>query len=265
MLANFHTHTTFCDGKNTPEEIILYAIDNGFDAIGFSGHGYTPFDFTYCMKDTEGYVANVTMLKEKYKGKIKIYLGIEEEKMHRINREAFDYMIGSSHYFCGNGKYYSIDNSYETFKECLEYFNNDELLLADTYYRTFCEYVEERKPDIVGHIDLITKYDETAEPIFLNNDKYYKIAEKYISKIADKFVFEINSGAISRGVRTTPYPDEKLLYVLKKNNGNMIISSDAHSMEALDFQFKEMKHILQDVGFNYVYVLTDEGFKKENL
>ena len=25
MLANYHTHTTFCDGKNTPEEIVRYA------------------------------------------------------------------------------------------------------------------------------------------------------------------------------------------------------------------------------------------------
>ena len=23
MLANYHTHTTFCDGKNTPEEVIV--------------------------------------------------------------------------------------------------------------------------------------------------------------------------------------------------------------------------------------------------
>ena len=33
---DLHMHTTFCDGKNTPEEIVLYAIDKGFSAIGFS-------------------------------------------------------------------------------------------------------------------------------------------------------------------------------------------------------------------------------------
>lgn len=42
MLANFHTHSTFCDGKNTPEEIVLAALEKGFVSIGFSSHGYTP-------------------------------------------------------------------------------------------------------------------------------------------------------------------------------------------------------------------------------
>ena len=37
-LQNLHTHTTYCDGINTPEQIILTAIDKGFGAIGFSGH-----------------------------------------------------------------------------------------------------------------------------------------------------------------------------------------------------------------------------------
>jgi len=41
MLSNYHTHSTFCDGKNTPEEIVLAAIDKGFDVIGLSGHGHT--------------------------------------------------------------------------------------------------------------------------------------------------------------------------------------------------------------------------------
>ena len=35
---NYHTHTTYCDGKSTPEEIVLEAIRFGMDTIGFSGH-----------------------------------------------------------------------------------------------------------------------------------------------------------------------------------------------------------------------------------
>lgn len=32
MLTNYHTHTAFCDGKNSAEEMVLSAIDyeNGF-------------------------------------------------------------------------------------------------------------------------------------------------------------------------------------------------------------------------------------------
>ena len=32
MLTNYHTHTTFCDGQSTVEEVVLTAIEKGFDA-----------------------------------------------------------------------------------------------------------------------------------------------------------------------------------------------------------------------------------------
>ena len=38
MLQNLHTHSTFCDGKNTPREMIEAAIALGFNSLGFSGH-----------------------------------------------------------------------------------------------------------------------------------------------------------------------------------------------------------------------------------
>ena len=56
MLTNFHTHTNLCDGDNTPEEMVKSAINNGFLSLGFSGHAYTDFDLSYCMKDTDAYI-----------------------------------------------------------------------------------------------------------------------------------------------------------------------------------------------------------------
>ena len=79
MLSNLHTHTTYCDGKSTAEETVRFAIDAGFKSLGFSGHGYTPSDLRYCMKDVDGYIAEITALKEKYRDKIEIYLGTEED------------------------------------------------------------------------------------------------------------------------------------------------------------------------------------------
>ena len=40
MKQNLHTHSIFCDGKDTIEEMTLEAISKGFDILGFSGHGY---------------------------------------------------------------------------------------------------------------------------------------------------------------------------------------------------------------------------------
>ena len=47
--ANYHTHTKYCDGKNTVAEMTKAAFDKGFTHLGFSGHGYTDFDESYCM------------------------------------------------------------------------------------------------------------------------------------------------------------------------------------------------------------------------
>ncbi len=264
MLANFHTHTSFCDGENTPEEIVLYAIDRGFDAIGFSGHGYTPFDLRYCMKDTEGYISSVNELKEKYKNRIKIYLGVEEDAFAPVDREKFDYIIGSSHYFCIVGRYYPIDSSYDYFKACLEAFNYNILELAEAYYSTFCDYIAKRKPDVVGHFDLITKYDETDVKSFLNNAEYLNIAQKYmLEALKSNVIFEINTGAVARGYRTLPYPCPDLLHVIKKQGGKVTLSSDSHSTKTLDFYFDETKACLRDIGFDCVYTLDNGTFKKE--
>jgi histidinol-phosphatase (PHP family) len=266
MLANYHTHTTFCDGKNTPEEIVLYAIENGIKSIGFSGHGNTPFDLRYCMKDTSAYVSEVSRLKEKYRDKIQIYLGVEEDAYHPTDRSLFDYVIGSSHYFCVDGRYYPIDSSHEYFKKCLDLFNCDAVSMAHAYYRPFCRYINERRPDIIGHFDLITKYDELDRPIFLENKEYNKVAEHYITEASRSgSLFELNTGAIARELRTVPYPAENLLYVLKKENSGLILSSDSHRSDTLCFGFEEARKYLKDIGFNFVYTLYNGEFVRDYL
>ena len=266
MLANFHTHTTFCDGKNTPEEIVLYAIEKGMNVIGFSGHGYTPYDLRYCMKDTLGYIKEINRLKEKYKNKIQIYLGVEEDAFAPLNRGDFDYIIGSCHYFFVDGKYYPIDSDYDYFKKCLEVFEYDIAKLAKTYYEAFCGYIKRRKPDIVGHYDVITKFDEIDVERFFGNDEYLKIADKYMNEaVKNDVIFEVNTGAISRGFRKKPYPHDNLLYILKKNDAKLIFGSDSHSVETLVFGFYEARKQLKEIGFQYVYTLFDNEFKKDYL
>ncbi len=267
MLSNLHTHTNFCDGKSTPEEIVLSAIDMGFCSIGFSGHGYTDFDKSYCMTDTDGYITQIKALKEKYKNKIQIYLGAEEDIAQYVVGEDFDYIIGSSHYFNIDGKLHPIDLSCEYFKECLKLFGGDALRLSENYYSNFCEYILNRKPDIIGHFDLITKFDELeGMGYFLNNPEYVKIAEKYLkTALKSDCIFEVNTGAVSRGYRTSPYPQENLLYILKENDAKIMLTSDSHSADTLCFGFDEARRLLKDIGFLHVYVLYDGKFQKHSI
>lgn len=266
MLSNFHTHTDFCDGKSTIDEIVLKAIEKGFDAIGFSGHAYTDFDNRYCMQDTARYIMEVRAASEKYKNKIQVYLGTEEDIFGEADRGLYDYIIGSSHYVKKDGKFYDVDDSYETLKTCINAFGGDTIAYAEAYFNTFCQYILRRKPDIVGHFDLLTKFDEKYEPLFLGDKRYEQVAEKYLKKALESdCIFELNSGAISRGTRRTPYPAENLLYVIKKEKGKVIINSDSHEKNTIDFHFAEMKKLLSDVGFEYVYTLYNGEFIKDYL
>ena len=266
MLTNYHTHTTLCDGKSTPEEVVRSAIEKGFSAIGFSGHAITDFDTSYCLKDIDAYIAHINSLKEKYKKEIQIYVGIEEDALQWTDRNKFDYLLGSSHYLEKNGTYYQLDCGVEQLTQCLEAFLGDPLALAEAYYTQFCTYIKERKPDIVGHFDLITKYEESQTNWFFPNEAYHRLSEKFMKIAAQNdVIFELNTGGIARGIRTTPYPYENLLHILKQENAKLILNSDSHHKDTIDCYFSEAKKYLKDIGFQYLYALYNNEFQKVPL
>lgn len=266
MLTNYHTHSTFCDGKNTPEEVVRAAIEAGFDALGFSGHGYTAYDERSCMIDTDGYIAEVRRLQKEYFDTIQIYLGVEEDSYSILDRSRFDYIIGSSHYVAIDGEYVSIDSTLSYIHKALEHFDNSIERLAEAYYAPFCSYIASRKPDIVGHFDLITKFDERDSNRLLSDAGYLKTAEAYMELAAQNDVlFEVNTGAVARGYRHDPYPHERLLHVLKRHDAKLVLSSDSHRISTLSFGFEEAKALLRDVGFDGVYVLYDGRWRKEAI
>lgn len=266
IKADYHIHTTLCDGKNTPEEVVLSALEKGFSAIGFSAHGYTDFDLSFCVRDLEGYIKLITALKEKYKKDIEIYLGVEEDITAPVDKARYDYVISSSHYSIKNNRYYSIDESFRTLKKTIKMWDNNYVAFAENYYKTFCDYIMSRKPDIIGHFDLITKFDEIDGPLFLGNEQYEKIAQEAVKKaINSGSIFEVNTGAISRSLRTTPYPSSNLLYTIKQNGGKIILNSDSHTASNLGFNFEQVKEMLKDIGFKSVCVLYHNEFLEKPI
>ncbi len=265
MLSNIHTHTNLCDGNDTPQEMAKQAIEMGFDSLGFSGHAPTPFRMDYCIQDIDTYITEIKNLKEKYKNDIQIYIGIEEDAFAPIDRNKFEYIIGSYHFIKKDGKYYPIDITPDDFKQCVAACGGA-LQFAEEYYKGFCDYINWRKPDIIGHFDLITKYEEKHTDYFLNNKDYFEIALKYTNvAIKSNCIFEVNSGAIARGYRTTPYPAQNLLYELKKADAKITVTSDCHDRFKLDCNFAESKKMLKDIGFKDIYTLYNGEFVKENL
>ena len=263
MLSNLHTHTTFCDGKSTAEEMVLSAIEKGFVSLGFSGHAYTPFELTSCMTDEDGYVKEINRLKEVYKKDIEIYLGIEEDAFALVNRSKYEYIIGSLHFLKVNGQILPFDIGNEYMTRCFAAHGCSVERMAESYYSAFTDYLVKRRPDIVGHFDLLTKYDEMGEPIFLGNKTHDKIAGRFLHSVANKgLLFEVNTGAIARGYRTLPYPSLELLHILKKEGADVTISSDCHNHGLIDCYFEEARQILREVGFTQTVILCNNKFTK---
>ena len=263
MLSNIHTHTTFCDGKSTAEEMVLSAIDKGFCSLGFSGHAYTAFELTSCMKDELGYIQEINRLKNAYKDKIEIYLGTEEDAFSLIDRSKYEYIIGSLHFLKVNGSILPLDIGNEYMYRCFEALGKNAEKMAESYYSTFADYLVKRRPDVVGHFALITKYDEVDEPIFLGNPMHDAIASRFIEKVAKEgLLFEVNTGAIARGYRPLPYPSENLLHILKREGAQITLTSDCHDARFLDCWYDEAKHYLYDIGFREMSILYNHKFTK---
>ena len=88
--------------------------------------------------------------------------------------------------------------------------------------------------DIIGHFDLISKFNE-AGALFDEADPRYIAASRAAADALLKTgkPFEINTGAISRGYRTAPYPSKALRDYIRQKGGSFLLSSDSHAKESL--------------------------------
>ncbi len=269
-----HTHNTFCDGKNTVREMIEGAISLGFVSIGISSHCHTGYDFDVCgIKEerVEDYYSTVLRLKEEYRDKIDVFLGLEiesrvkGEKRPEIDKR-LDYSIGSVHLFRNNGNFYSVDNTPEEWSEALSSFGGNPLDLIENYLFELTTFAEDTPFDIIGHYDLYTKFNE-KEHLFDDNSPSYKaLALKYLDRIMKTGkIIEINTGAISRGWRTTPYPAFFLLERMHEKGARVIVNSDSHSTSTLCYAYDRAYKLLKEAGFSKEMILTRNGWKERAI
>jgi len=270
MLQNLHTHTLFCDGADTPKEMIEKAIALGFDSIGFSSHAPTSVHTDWEMSDTDSYKKEISELKLLYREKIKIFLGIELDyySSKAINCDSFDYKIGSVHMAFKDGRQIDFDNTVKASERYIkEYFAGNSLDYAKLYYETVADMPCVFDYDIVGHFDLLTKFSEKNPHLIDVQSKAYKnVALEALYAVREKRdFFEINTGAISRGYRTTPYPAPFILKEMKHLDCKLVLTSDCHNKNLLDCGFKEAKQYDKAHGFDSLYYLTQYGFISEKI
>ncbi len=251
ILSDFHCHTTFVDGAHSPEEVVLSAIEKGMKTLGISEHAHVPFDpdCSLSLEQTASYRAEIQRLKEKYQDKIQLLRGIEMDYYSEDDVSAYDYVIGSVHYLKVNGEVYSVDLSPDETNRCIQQaFGGDKYQYARCYFQHLAGLKEKWTPNIIGHFDLLTKFQERGIAFDEMHPVYESAACKAIRELKDCF-FEVNTGAMSRGYRKEPYPAEKWLQEMKKQGGKVVLSSDSHHKNTLLYEFQNAKIIINNLGF----------------
>lgn len=266
---NLHTHGVLCDGKDEYEATVLRAIELGFDTIGFSGHSYMSYSPSYSMsvEGTEEYKRVVRALAEKYKGQIDVLCGVEFDMFSEDPLEGYDYVLGAAHYLKIGEEYVGFDRSADEVGRVIDtYFGGDGMKYAKMFYETVCELPKYAKSDVIAHFDLITKHAETHNFFDTESKEYRNYALEALHTLAEHCkVFEVNTGAISRGYRTTPYPQPFLLRELKEMGCGIVLGSDCHDNRYLNCNFDEALELARSCGFTEVLNLTKNGFVPQKI
>lgn len=304
ITTNFHTHTKYCDGKNSPREIVLQALDLGMTRLGFSGHAYTPHDPSYAMspETAAAYAGEIRGLQEKYGNRLEILCGLELDYFSEQDVAGFDYSIGSVHYvfrraaasavagapasnasdasaadtaasaaagapesviFADGGWYVPVDESPEVLSWAIEnLYSGDPYGLVEDFFRQEADVVRKTRCQIIGHFDIITKFQEKAPLFDEANPRYVAAWQKALAALLPAGVpFEINTGAISRGYRTCPYPSLEILKAIHDGGGSIAFSSDSHEKSTLQFWFPEAADLARRAGFTTHVVLGKNGYE----
>lgn len=261
-----HTHTHFCDGKASPAEMAKAAYEKGFVSLGFSAHSPLPYenDWALTMEKLPQYIDSIRALKEDYRGKMEIVLGIELDADSELDLSPFAYTLGSVHTLHKNGLSYPVDCGKELLSECCNnLFDGDFYALMRYYFENVYNYAKRCPYTVLGHYDLPLKYNKNGDFIDENDPKYQALAMEVLDGILDirpDVIFEINTGAILRAGRPYAYPAPFLLKRLIERKAPLTLTADAHTPEGIDTAYEQTTKMLAEMGLSTLYRLENEVF-----
>jgi len=248
MRTNYHTHSTWCDGADSPRKVIEAALVRGFDVIGFSSHSMLPeTDVGWVLTPEKAidYAAEIRALAAEYAGRIRVLCGVEADFVPGgacPDRAVYasikpDYIIGSVHYVIApDGARVPVDHTPKLLADGIaSHFGGNAENFVRRYFSQQREMVSAFDFDVVGHPDLVRKFN-VKYPYFDDNASWYF---EELRLTADAFtasgkIVEVNAGAIPRGWLDDAYPSIEFRAMLRECGVRFLLSADAHSAETID-------------------------------
>ncbi len=254
MLVDYHVHTFLCKhATGIPVEYVNSAIRTGISEIGFSDHCPWPsgFDPKYRMAPCEipSYRQIVLELREKYLSSIKVKYGLEvdwvpgkmDEVFQNLDKEDFDYLIGSVHYT----DELPFDNP-----DLAEEWKGKEFAdkVWHRYFELVLEMVESGKFNIIGHFDLPKKFGYYPHSM----DKINKLIIEIFSVASEHHMaIELNTSGLRKPVREI-YPSPEILHFAQKANLMITLGSDSHSPSEVAANFTDAVNLAKSAGYTRI-------------
>ncbi|OAV73074.1 histidinol-phosphatase [Bacteroidales bacterium Barb6] len=271
LLSNYHSHSTFCDGRGTPEEFLRFALSNGFRAYGFSSHSPLPFETFWNMSksDMPEYLAETERLKGKYGHRLEVYAGLEIDYLDGAYNPSIpyfqelplDYRIGSVHFLplsevltesnmvCIDGGFTGFDRAVE------EYFGGNVRRLVERYYSSVQRMVATGGFDVVGHIDKVCMNGQLCHGFSFDAGWYRKAFADSLALVAEKgLMVEINTKNMLPKRQT--YPRIQFYPLLREMKIPVLVSSDCHIPHLVNDGRAEALALLREAGFRSVRELV---------
>lgn len=252
-------HTTFSnDGEMTMEEACSQAIKAGLKEIAITDHmdiDLPDNPAAFQIKDMNLYMKELALIKDQFKGRLKVKAGIEiglqdwtlEKAAKVINGYPFDFVIASIHQVDGEDPYYKT------------YFNSRSKIKSYTdYYETIYQLLNDYDDfNVLGHLDYLRRYSPYE---YDEND--HRIGEDIIESILGLLIqkgrgLELNTAGCQHFSKQ-PHPHPDVLKMFRELGGEIVtIGSDAHSVEYVGYETDRALEWLKYAGFDYVASFTD--------
>ncbi|MCM3747866.1 histidinol-phosphatase [Paenibacillus pasadenensis] len=250
MFVDYHTHHDRCGhAQGSMEDMIKAAIELGMSQIGLSDH--SPFfcdendhpspGMTMAKSDFPNYVQEMIGLREKYKDRIDVRLGVESDYLPGLMEQyaaiyaqyPLDYIIGSVHYFRG----------YHVFAS--ERWRQEDVDIDGTYVdyiRLIQEAARCGKFDILGHIDAVKGLNV---PCSISLDALW---DETAQVIADAGVaVEINTSGLRKKCGSW-FPSADIVERLHRLGVPFAFGSDAHGPDQLLHDWSGVTGFLKEIG-----------------
>lgn len=269
-------HSNFSDGACQAEEYVVEAMKLGFKGIGFSEHSVLPFKNTFALQEGREavYVAEISRLKDKYKGDISVYTSMEVDYIPGMStgfkalkyRLGLDYVIGSVHLVKGPPEaenLWFIDGpKVETYDDGInKVFQGDIKKAITAYWQQVFDMIEHEEFDVIGHLDKIKMHNK-GRWFSESSDWYISLADQAIEMIARKgLLVEVNTRGIYKKRSEELFPGKDILRKLNQKGVRIILSSDAHHPSEIGTYFSEAIEILKECGYSAAWIYESSGWK----